>query len=254
MELLKGEAQSLGLTLAAAHLDAFERYYRELAAWNARFNLTAITGYEDVQRKHFLDSLSCVLALPTEELSPGVELPDTAPLQRRLAPLRCADVGSGAGFPGLPLKILMPDIRLTLIESTGKKADFLRHMVELLDLKNVEVLPYRAEDVGHMSEHRECYDVVVARAVAHLCVLAEYCLPLIRLGGRLIAQKGEGAPAEAAAAQPALDELGGVLRHVKAVALPGLSEERYLVVVDKLTKSPEQYPRRPGMPSKRPLC
>lgn len=252
MELLREGAKSLGLILSPTHLAAFERYYRELASWNQRFNLTTITGYDQVQCRHFLDSLSCVLALP-----PGDEearVPDAVPLQRLSRPLWCVDVGSGAGFPGLPLKIVLPQAKMTLVEATGKKVAFLRHMVRVLQLDDVEVLHARAEEVGHMPEHRERYDFVVARAVAHLCVLAEYCLPLCRVGARVVAQKGEDAQEEASAAEPALRLLRGTLRDIKPVTVPGLPSGRHLVVVGKVAKGPDAYPRRPGVPSKRPLC
>ncbi len=251
MELLREGAKTLGLTLGPKHLAAFETYYQELESWNRRFNLTAITGYEEVQRKHFLDSLSCLLALPQEQRKGTV--PDTVPLQLGSRRLWCLDVGSGAGFPGLPIKIMLPEAKMTLVEATGKKVTFLRHMAEALALEDVEVLHARAEDVGQMPEHRECYDLVTARAVAHLAVLAEYCLPLCRLGGRMVAQKGEDSQAEASAAQRAFAELGGALVDIKPVLLPGAQGSHYLVVLDKVAKTPAGYPRRAGMPSKKPL-
>ncbi|MCD6520987.1 MAG: 16S rRNA (guanine(527)-N(7))-methyltransferase RsmG [Anaerolineae bacterium] len=248
MELLQAEAKELGLILSPAHLRLFERYYQELTAWNRRLNLTAITGYEEVQRKHFLDSLSCLLAFP----SPEAQVPDTVPLQLESRALWCLDVGSGAGFPGVPLKIMLPEARMTLVEATGKKVAFLRHLVQVLGLQGVEVLHARVEEVGHQPEHREKYDVVVARAVAHLAVLAEYCLPLLRLGGRMIAPKGEGAAQEVEEAQLAFETLGGALVALKPVRLADLGE-RYLVVVDKVAPTPARYPRRVGIPAKRPL-
>jgi 16S rRNA (guanine527-N7)-methyltransferase len=251
MELLREGAKSLGLTLSAGHLAQFERYYQELSAWNQRFNLTAITGYPEVQLKHFLDSLSCLLALPHAAETDGI--PSTVPLQWGERSLWCLDVGSGAGFPGLPLKIMLPEAEMTLIEATGKKVAFLRHIVGVLGLKQVQVIHGRAEDVAHLPEHRERYDVVVARAVAQMPALAEYCLPFCRPGGRLVAQKGDEAPAEAEAARGALETLGGWLVEVKPLELPGLEAARYLVVVDKVAKTPELYPRRAGIPAKRPL-
>lgn len=251
MELLREGAKCLGLNLSAKHLAAFELYYRELAAWNRRFNLTAIIGYEEVQCRHFLDSLSCILAFPHRDGSEVI--PDTVPLQLAAHPLWCLDVGSGAGFPGLPLKIILPEIKITLVEATAKKVAFLKHMVEVLGLKNIEVLHARAEDVGHMAEHRERYDIVLARAVADLSVLAEYCLPFCHLGGRMVAQKGEDAQQETELAQTAFAILGGKLMTIKPVQLPGLASPRYLVIVRKAARTPENYPRRAGIPSKRPL-
>lgn len=253
MEILRSGARGLGLTLSPRHLSSFDVYYRELESWNHRFNLTAITGYEEVQRRHFLDSLTCLLAFPGEALTFDAAVPDTVPLQRYAGELRCADVGSGAGFPGLPIKLLLPEIRMTLIEATGKKVAFLRHMISTLGLAQIEVIHGRAEEVGHLPPHREQYDLVLARAVAPLAVLLEICLPLCRLGGRLIAPKGEDAPAEAEGAGQALAILGGRLTAVKQIALPDLPGQRYLVVVDKVAPAPERYPRRAGIPAKRPL-
>jgi len=251
MEVLRAGAASLGLTLGAGHVSAFETYYRELAAWNQHLNLTAITGYDEVQRRHFLDSLSCLLALPGG--SAPQTLPDVVPLQLASGSLRLADVGSGAGFPGLPLKIMLPDARVTLIEATAKKTAFLHHIVRVLGLGGVEVLTARAEDVGHMPEHREQYDLVVARAVASMCVLAEYCLPLCRVRGRVVAQKGSEGAEDAESAVSAIELLGGALAGVKPVELEELPG-RTLVVIDKVARTPAEYPRRAGMPSKRPLC
>ncbi len=251
MKLLLEGARQLGLNLTDEHLRAFQVYYEELVAWNARFNLTAITEYEQVQVRHFLDSLSCVRALVgTEYLSPAA--PRRASL--RLAhPLTCIDVGSGAGFPGLPLKIILPRLRLTLLEATGKKVTFLEHIVERLGLEEVTVIKGRAEELGQMGEHRERYELVLARAVAELPALVEYLLPLCRLGGLCVAQKGLGAQAEVASAQTALAILGGSLRRLIPVELTGLAEARHLVILEKIARTPEKYPRRPGVPTKHPL-
>ena len=258
MELLSDGARRLGLTLGPKRVAMFERYYRELAAWNQRFNLTAITACEQVQAKHFLDSLTCLLALPSTR-RPGPlrrsseEIPDTVPLQLSEGPLWVIDVGSGAGFPGLPIKIMLPEAKVTLVESVGKKVGFLRHMIQVLELDHIEVLATRAELAAHLPEHRERYDLAVARAVAHLSVLAEYCLPFCRLGGRMVAPKGEDAPAEVIASRPALLELGGVAAPIKSLSIPRTDTERYLVVVDKLSSTPGGYPRRVGVPAKHPL-
>ncbi|MBC7237327.1 MAG: 16S rRNA (guanine(527)-N(7))-methyltransferase RsmG [Chloroflexi bacterium] len=252
MEILVEGARRLGLTLESRHIQLFELYYRELMTWNERFNLTAISGYEQVQSRHFLDSLTCLLALPTSMSTR--EIPDTVPLQRYGCALRLADVGSGAGFPGLPIKIMLPDAHMTLIEATAKKVAFLRHVVEVLGLSGVQVLNARAEEVGHMPEHRETYDAVMARAVARMATLAEYCLPLCRIGGRMIAPKGEDAEAEAEADKEAIRLLGGTLVAVKPVLLPEIEADHYLVVVDKIAHTPDIYPRRPGVPAKRPLA
>ena len=225
----------LGVSLSRRQLDAFAWYAAELADWNDRFNLTAITDPASIEVKHFLDSLTCLLALKPR---PGD---------------RMIDVGTGAGFPGLPLKIVIPWMQLTLVEATGTKAEFCRHVVEGLGLEAVTVVHGRAEDVGHMPEHRQAYQWAVARAVAHLQVLAEYLMPLVRLGGRAIAQKGETGPAEAQAAEGGLHLLGGRVQQLIAVELPRIPETRYLVVMEKTAATPGEYPRRAGQPSRRPL-
>ncbi|MFP3897110.1 MAG: 16S rRNA (guanine(527)-N(7))-methyltransferase RsmG [Anaerolineales bacterium] len=250
MELLREGAKDLGLTLSVKHLEMFERYYHELKKWNDRFNLTAITGYQEVQVKHFLDSLSSFLAFPSGTLGP---LPNRIPLQLGRGDIRCLDVGSGAGFPGLPLKILAPDIQMTLVDSTRKKVGFLRHMVDILEMEGVEAIHARAEELGQSPQHRERYDIVVARAVAHLPILCEYCLPLCRMGGRMIALKGQEAHEEAEESEEALDTLGGTLVEIKPVTLPLLGSGHHLIAIDKVAPTPEKYPRRPGMPEKRPL-
>ena len=156
-------------------------------------------------------------------------------------------------FQAYPLKILQPSLSLTLVESVGKKADFCRHVVTTLGLEKVDVTQSRAEEVGQSPEHRERFDWAVARAVANLPVLAEYLLPLVRVGGAVLAQKGESAPAEAHASEKAVRLLGGRLRQLIPVDLPGVAEERYLVVIDKIAATPPNYPRRVGVPGKKPL-
>jgi len=253
MEILREGARSLGLQLTAEHVRAFEIYFEELQVWNRRFNLTTVTRYEDVQVKHFLDSLTCLLAFPAASSGGAECVPDVVPLSHRDTPLLCVDVGTGAGFPGLPLKIMRPALRMTLLESSRKKISFLEHVVARLGLEGVELVWARAEEVGQDPHHRERYDLVLARAVADMTVLAEYCLPLCRKGGCFIAQKGMDIEAELEGAQPALHVLGGQVRGVKNVALPGLREPRALVLIDKVHQTPIAFPRRPGMPAKRPL-
>jgi len=234
-EFAQAARSTLGLQLTASQLAALNLYERELLDWNLRFNLTAIDEPDKIRIKHFLDSLTCLLVL--REKPAG----------------RVIDVGTGAGFPGIPLKIVCPDIRLILVESVGKKADFCRHVVRALELDGVEVLQNRAEEVGQMAAHREQYDWALARAVALLPVLAEYLLPLVRVGGAMLAMKGASVPAEANSAEPAMCILGGQLRRLVPVALPGVADERYLVVVDKISATPRAYPRRVGVPARKPL-
>lgn len=251
MEILRQGAGQLGLQLSTLHLERFQILYEELYSWNERLNLTAITGYQDVQTRHLLDSLSCLLAFPTGQQPDTI--PDAIPVQRPGHALRCIDVGTGAGFPGLPLRILLPDLRLTLLESVGKKVTWLQYIVRRLGLSDVEIVQGRAEEIGRDAAHRERYDVVVARAVAPLNVLAEYCLPFCRKGGRFVAPKGEDAVHEAREAEAAIHALGGRLVAVKRVPLPEMLADHHLVVIDKVEPTPERYPRRTGIPTKRPL-
>lgn len=238
MEKLRRGAQELGIILKESHLSLFQTCYEELVEWNRRFNLTAITDYDGVQIRHFLDSLSCLLALPRAELQAGA---------------RVIDVGTGAGFPGLPLRIVCPGMRLTLLEATRKKVDFLEHLLQRLGFSDVEVIHARAEDLAHRPGCREGYDWAIARALAEMPTLVEYLLPLVRVRGAMLAQKGENAPAEVHAAEEAIRILGGRVRKLVPVDLHGLAETRYLVIVDKVAATPEKYPRRPGIPEKRPL-
>lgn len=236
MEKFIHETQKLtGIHLTSRQVKAFTTYEQELLSWNEKFNLTAIRDLEAIRTKHFLDSLTVLSELnhPT--------------------PDRLVDVGTGAGFPGIPLKIMLPELKLTLVESVGKKAEFCRHVVETLNLKDVEVLNLRAEEMGQMKQHREQYDWAVARAVSSMPVLAEYLLPLVRVGGGMLAQKGEHAHAEVQQAEKALGILGGSMRRVTPVTLPGVVEDRYIVVVDKNASTPAQYPRRAGLPAKKPI-
>ncbi len=253
MDQLRDGARALGLRLTAEHIAAFRTYYLKLVEWNSKFNLTAVTGYEDVQIKHFLDSLACLLAIPAPGIAVGEPLPDVVPLSTAEAPRLCIDVGTGAGFPGLPLKILRPALQMTLVDSSQKKVRFLEHLVPALGLSEVDCRWGRAEELGQDPHFRERYDIVLARAVADLAELAEYCLPLCRKGGCFIASKGADVVAEIELASAAIRLLGGELHEVKTYELPGLKDPRSLVVIEKVGVTPARYPRRPGMAHKRPL-
>ena len=238
MEKLEAGAQKLGLPLTPEQLEQFVIYYRELADWNQRLNLTSITGHEEVQIKHFLDSLTVTLALepPFDESS-----------------FRLIDIGTGAGLPGIPLKIVLPAIKLVLLEANAKKADFLRHLKDRLGLADVEVAVGRAEDMAHQAQYREKFDLVLSRAVASLPALVELTLPFCTVGGRFIAQKKGDIEEEVRRADRAISLLGGSLREVKRVKLAELSDRRFLVVIDKVQPTPANYPRRPGIPKKKPI-
>ncbi len=244
--LAAGARALLNLELTAPQLSAFNTYASELRAWNEKFNLTAIRDLEGIQVKHFLDSLSLLKALLPR-------LAEHGPAGLEGLHLKLIDVGTGAGFPGLPLKIVCPHLQVTLLEATGKKAMFCEHLADKLKLTGVAVVKARAEEVGQAPEHREQYDWAVARAVAAMPALAEYLLPLVRRGGHALAQKGEGAPAETHAAARAITHLGGELERLIPVELPGIVEIRHLVVFKKVAATPPAYPRRPGVPAKSPL-
>jgi 16S rRNA (guanine527-N7)-methyltransferase len=236
MHKLAQNAQELfGIHLSNEQLNALRTYERELMIWNEKISLTAIRDAEGIRAKHFLDSFSCVLAW------------------RDTPPQTLLDLGTGAGFPGIPLKILYPHLKLTLVDSVAKKANFCQHIVETLHLDEVHVIQARAEELGKHPKHRENYDWAVARAVAKLSILSEYLLPLVKVGGTMLAQKGERGPAETHSAENALRLLGGHLRQMIPITLPGVVEERYLILADKISATPEKYPRRTGIPAKRAL-
>ncbi|MFH1445842.1 MAG: 16S rRNA (guanine(527)-N(7))-methyltransferase RsmG [Chloroflexota bacterium] len=226
----------IGTQLDADQVNAFKVYESELIDWNNQFNLTAIREPEAIRIKHFLDSLTCLFALDLQRF-----------------PESMVDIGTGAGFPGIPLKIIRPRLRLTLVESVHKKANFCEHVIAKLGLKDVTVISERAEAVGQMSQHRQKYDIAVARAVAKMPVLVEYLLPLVSLGGLAVIQKGEGAHREVQSAEKAIDILGGKLRRLIPILLPGVVEERFLVILEKVAVTSPEYPRKPGIPAKKPL-
>ena len=238
MEKLNAGAKKLGLQLNPRQLEQFHIYYQELVDWNQRVNLTTVTDYEEVQIRHFLDSLTVTLAWRQQINSSELHL---------------IDIGTGAGMPGIPLKILLPDIKLALLDSTAKKAAFLHHVKQKLGLNDVEIVVGRAEEIAHESQYRERFDTVLSRAVAPLSTLVELTLPFCTIGGSFIAQKKGAINQEISQAGKAISLLGGNLREVKRIDLPEFTDERRLIIIDKLSPTPQLYPRRPGIPSKRPL-
>ena len=238
MGLLVVGARELGIELDDVQIDRFQRYYAEILAWNRKANLTRVTGTDEVQTLHFIDSLTVVKGLRRGALGSGARL---------------IDVGSGAGLPGVPLKIAFPGTAVVLLEANGKKAAFLKGLVRTLGLDGVEVVRARAEEAAHREDLREAFDVVVSRAVASLDILVELTLPFCRVGGVAVAQKGADVDSELSRASNAISLLGGGASRTHRISPPASDVARSLVVTDKVSETPARYPRRPGIPAKRPL-
>jgi 16S rRNA (guanine527-N7)-methyltransferase len=236
--LLRAACAGLGYPLAEGQVAAFERFATELVSWNARMNLTRLTRPDELAVQHFADSLACLWALPADRAPDRVS---------------CVDVGTGAGLPGLALALLRPAWRVTLADAVGKKVAFVDHAIQALSLAGCTAIHARAEDLGRDPAHRAAHDLAVARAVAPLPVLAEYLLPLLRVGGRAVALKGADIAAELDAAAPAIAVLGGRLAESRPYRLPGLDAPRHAVILAKIRPTPAAYPRRAGLPSQRPL-
>ena len=241
MDLLKAGASQLNVSLSEHQLDQFETYFQELCDWNRRANLTAIVEYDAVQIKHFLDSLT--ICLTARNILAG----------SKTVPTRVLDVGTGAGLPGLALKIAFPEIELTLVDSVSKKTSFVTHMVEKLCLNNVLVHTGRSETLARESGLRDSFDLVVVRALAKLPLLLELCLPFCKIGGKLVALKHGGDWSEQESASNALKQLGGQIERVSTVLVNGLTDDRVVISIEKIKRTPERYPRAIGVPQKRPL-
>jgi 16S rRNA (guanine527-N7)-methyltransferase len=234
-------ARTLGLTLTDEQVDRFEQYYTLLAAAAQRLNLTRVLDYEGVQRRHFLESLALLVSLyEFGVLHVG-------------RPARVLDLGTGAGLPGLPMHIVHPELRLTLLEANKKKVSFLRSLVNELGLSDVTILAVRAEEAAHDPSQRESYDLVVARAVAPLAALVELALPFLHLGGFLAAPKGSRAVEEMSQALRALRLCGGRIIHTVPLKVVGGEHPQTVILVKKTSRTPAIYPRRPGIPQKNPL-
>ncbi len=233
-ELLKQGARELEINLNDSQIKLFSVYLDTLRSYNQQVHLTGIKTSKEIIIKHFLDSLTCFCGFNPDK---GMEI---------------IDLGTGAGFPGIPLKICSPGIELILLDSSEKQADFLYHLKNQLAIK-FKILIGRAEDLAQKVEYRERYDIVVARAVAKLNTLVECALPFLKIGGIFIAQKGFDVQNEISQAEKAIDVLGGRIREQKRIILPILHEKRNLVIIEKLNPSPLEYPRRPGVPQRKPL-
>lgn len=236
------------LTLSEHQLEQFAIYYELLVETNRVMNLTAITEWEEVIEKHFLDSLAIVRIFRGTSGDTDDEVLSFGNFAKGL---RVMDVGTGAGFPGIPLKIAFPELSVTLSDSLNKRVKFLETVIEKLELKKIRALHGRAEDIAKISEYREHYDLVVSRAVANLSTLSEYCLPFVKCGGIFVSYKSGDCDAEVDAAQNALKILGGKLRTVEKFRLGDAG--RAFVVVEKQKTTPKRYPRKAGTPSKEPL-
>ncbi|MEW6276291.1 MAG: 16S rRNA (guanine(527)-N(7))-methyltransferase RsmG [Bacillota bacterium] len=235
VEWCRKGAAALGIALSEEQGRLFEEYYRLLLQGSKTANLTAVLEEKEAALKHFVDSLACLLADPLE------------------GGPRIVDVGAGAGLPGIPVKIMRPQIRLTLVDSSLKKVSFLEKAIRRLGLAGAAAVHGRAEELAHRAGLRGEFDYALSRALAPLPVLIEYCLGFLRPGGFLIALKGPAAAREERASGNALSLLGGAIREVKEFALPYLGHRRRLIVIEKVAPTPPGYPRRAGMPAKRPL-
>lgn len=235
LDVLRRSLEELTIDCSDVQLQKMQQYYELLMNANQRINFTRIVDPQEVAVKHFADSLT----LHRHQLLPG--------------DCRLVDVGSGAGFPGVPLAILRPDIQFVLLDSLRKRTVFLQNAIEFLQLNNVRIVWARAEDAARMAKLREKFDVAVARAVAALPVLSEYCLPFVRVGGVFIAMKGPLGTIEVKQAEAAMRALGGNIESVYPLALPVLPDERLLIVIRKVTPTNLRFPRKAGIPEKQPL-
>ena len=223
-----------GIELSTEQIGQFKTYFEMLVEWNQKINLTAVTEMKEVYLKHFYDSITPLLYAEIEE---GASL---------------CDVGAGAGFPSIPMKIIRPDLKVTIVDSLNKRITFLNELTTVLGLDKIHLVHDHAETFGQYGQ-RHMFDVVTARAVAQLNVLAELCLPLVRTGGQFIVMKGKKAMEEIEEAEFALDLLGGDIKKINSLTLPEEESERYIIVIDKVRKTPKKYPRKPGTPNKSPL-
>ena len=235
MNGLKEDALSFGITLTDKQLSQFYTYYELLIEWNEKINLTAITDFEEVIKKHFLDSLSIGRIL------------------KQNSSVSILDIGTGAGFPGIPIKIAFPDTSITLMDSLNKRINFLNEVINALDLKKIEAVHGRAEDFAKKGMLRETFDICVSRAVANLSSLSEFCLPYVKVGGSFISYKSEKAMEEIESSKNAVSILGGGNISYDTFILKGTDFNRTLIKIEKIKETPSKYPRKAGTPVKQPL-
>lgn len=237
LEIFEKDLKLLHLELSKKQILQFISYYELLIDWNSRMNLTAITEFEDVLKKHFIDSLSLISAVS-----------DLAQKQYDLI-----DVGTGAGFPGIPLKIAFPNLKITLLDSLNKRIQFLNEVICKLELQDIEAVHGRAEDFAKPDQFRERFDLCVSRAVANLATLSEYCIPFVKPGGFFISYKSEKVNVELEEAKKAISVLGGSFQKNIEFLLPHSDITRNFIVIQKKNKTPLKYPRKAGLPSKEPI-
>ena len=233
--ILEDGCQAFGVTLTDKQIEQFEKYYELLVEWNKVMNLTGITEFDEVMQKHFVDSEAAAKYVEMEKVNSLI------------------DVGTGAGFPGIPLKIVYPHIQVTLLDSLNKRIKFLEEVVDNLGLTGIETVHGRAEDAAKKAEYREQFDLSVSRAVANLASLTEYCLPFVKVGGKFVSYKSVSVDEEITQSKKAVYVLGGEIGKVEKFNLPESDMERALVIVEKKRSTPKKYPRKAGMPTKEPL-
>ena len=234
-EMLKNRMDRLQIETNENMLEQFDLFYHLLVEWNKVMNLTGITEYEEVVEKHFADSLSLARFLDLNKIHTVI------------------DVGTGAGFPGIPLKIAFPHLKVVLLDSLNKRINFLNEVIAKLDLKEIHTIHGRAEEYARKPEYREQFDLCVSRAVANLSVLSEYCIPYIRVGGIFVPYKSGEIDEEVAASRKAVDILGGQIDHVEKFQLPDTDIYRSFVFINKIKNTQKKYPRKAGTPAKEPL-
>jgi 16S rRNA (guanine527-N7)-methyltransferase len=235
IEQFEENLREKGISLTQNQLEQFELYYETLVEWNEKMNLTAITDKAEVYLKHFYDSITAAFYFDFTK------------------PFHLCDVGAGAGFPSIPLKIVFPHIEVTIVDSLNKRISFLNHLAKELKLENVHFIHDRAETFGINPLYRESFDVVTARAVARMSVLSELCLPLVKVGGHFIAMKAAHANDELEVGQKAITTLGGKLEAMHTFTLPMEESERNILIIKKEKQTPKKYPRKPGTPGKTPI-
>ena len=233
--ILEDGCQAFGVTLTEKQIEQFEKYYELLVEWNKVMNLTGITEFDEVMQKHFVDSVAAAKYVEMEKINSLI------------------DVGTGAGFPGIPLKIVYPHLQVTLLDSLNKRIKFLDEVVDNLGLTGIETVHGRAEDAAKKAEYREQFDLSVSRAVANLASLTEYCLPFVKVGGKFVSYKSVSVDEEIAQSKKAVYVLGGEIGKVEKFNLPESDMERALVIIEKKRSTPKKYPRKAGMPTKEPL-